>query len=53
LKLNDWKLAAQVPSLLARVAGMGMLQVRATQLYSNRQEIFVYGQGQGMVRRRG
>ena len=43
LKLNDWEMAAEVPELLRRVAAMGMT-VRATQLPSNRQEIFVYGQ---------
>ncbi|MSP59587.1 MAG: hypothetical protein EXR72_04455 [Myxococcales bacterium] len=44
LKLNDWGMADQVPDLLRRVEGMGITDVRATQLPSNRQEIFVYGQ---------
>lgn len=42
LKLNDWEMAAEVPALVARVAGMGLPAVRVTQLPSNRQEIFVY-----------
>lgn len=41
LKLNDWALAEKVPDLLARVAGMGLRDVRATQLPSNRREICV------------
>lgn len=41
LKLNDWGMAAEVPALLARVAGMGLVDVRATQLSSNRREICV------------
>lgn len=41
LKLNDWRMAAEVPTLLARVANMGLADVRATQLPSNRQEICV------------
>jgi len=41
LKLNDWKLAAAVPALRARVAGMGFEDVRATQLHANRREICV------------
>jgi 23S rRNA (cytidine2498-2'-O)-methyltransferase len=43
LKLNDWKMAAEVPALVERVAGMGLAHVRATQLPSNRREICVTG----------
>jgi 23S rRNA (cytidine2498-2'-O)-methyltransferase len=43
LKLNEWKMAADVPALLERVAGMGLSDVRATQLPSNRREICVTG----------
>lgn len=39
LKLNDWKMAEEVPALCARIAGMGLPNVRATQLPSNRREI--------------
>lgn len=41
LKLNEWRMAAEVPALLARVAGMGLSRVRATQLPANRREICV------------
>lgn len=41
LKLNDWAMAAEVPALLQRVAGMGLGEVRATQLPANRREICV------------
>ena len=43
LKLNDLGTAARIPELLRRVLEMGMTEVRATQLPSNRQEVFVYG----------
>ena len=46
LKLNDWAMAAKVPELLRRIGEMGMTEVRATQLPSNRQEIFAYGSRQ-------
>ncbi len=41
LKLNEerWKSAAEVPSLCRRVAGMGLVSVRATHLSANRREI--------------
>jgi 23S rRNA (cytidine2498-2'-O)-methyltransferase len=45
LKLNDWRLAAEVPSFLARVKAMGLAEVRATQLGANRQEICVVARG--------
>jgi 23S rRNA (cytidine2498-2'-O)-methyltransferase len=41
LKLNDWKMAAEIPALLDRVTGMALTDVRATQLPSNRREICV------------
>lgn len=43
VKLNDWKIAAEIPSILEHVRAIGMSKVRATQLASNGQEIFVYG----------
>lgn len=43
LKLNQWKLAGQIPQWLAQVKGLGLSRVKATQLYTNRQEIFVLG----------
>ncbi len=51
LKLNDWKMAAEVPALLERVAGMGLSDVRATQLPSNRREVCVVGIHRGPARR--
>ena len=44
LKLNDWSMAALVPSLIARVEGMGLVGVRATQLPSAGQEICVHAE---------
>jgi 23S rRNA (cytidine2498-2'-O)-methyltransferase len=43
LKLNDqnWKTAAEVPALCKRVAGMGLVSVRATHLAANRCEICI------------
>ncbi len=41
LKLNQWKMAAEVPALCQRVAGMGFFAVRATQLATHRREICV------------
>jgi 23S rRNA (cytidine2498-2'-O)-methyltransferase len=43
LKLNDWRMAAEVPALMRRVEGMGARDVRATQLPANRQEVCVVG----------
>lgn len=43
LKLNEWKIAREIPSMLDHVAAMGMTRVRARQLYHNRQEIMVSG----------
>jgi 23S rRNA (cytidine2498-2'-O)-methyltransferase len=43
IKLNNWKMAEEIPHMLEHVKAMGMAKLRATQLASNRQEIFVYG----------
>jgi 23S rRNA (cytidine2498-2'-O)-methyltransferase len=43
LKLNEWKMAAEIPSWRGKVRAMGMTRVRATQLPHNRQEITVFG----------
>lgn len=45
LKLNDWAMAAKLPDLLRRIGGMGLVGVRATQLPSNRQEVFAFATG--------
>lgn len=51
LKLNEWKFAGEIPSMLEHVRAMGMVRVRATQLASNKQEICVVGlTRQGVVR---
>lgn len=41
LKLNDWDMAGEIPDFLRRIEGMGLTDVRATQLPANRQEITV------------
>jgi len=43
IKLNEWKTADEIPDMLAHIKAMGMEEVRATQLATNKQEIFVYG----------
>lgn len=43
VKINQWKWADQIPSMLEHIQAMGMQKVRATQLSSNGQEIFIYG----------
>jgi 23S rRNA (cytidine2498-2'-O)-methyltransferase len=51
LKLNDWKMAAEVSELCARIAGMGLEDVRATQLTANRREICVIASSARQARR--
>lgn len=41
LKLTDWRLADELPTLLARIRGWGFPRVRARQLQYNRQEVCV------------
>lgn len=43
LKLNRWEDAEQLPRWLNRLEAMGLVQPRAQQLYSNRQELCVVG----------
>lgn len=43
LKLNDDRMIDQVPDFLRRVRELGAADVRATQLPSNRRELFAYG----------
>lgn len=43
LKLNRWADAEQLPRWLNRLEAMGLVQPRAQQLYSNRQELCVVG----------
>jgi 23S rRNA (cytidine2498-2'-O)-methyltransferase len=43
LKLDDWRAVRHIPKLLASISAMGMDEVKATQLPSNRMEVFVCG----------
>jgi len=43
LKLDDWKAIKHIPRFLNSVSAMGMVEVKATQLPSNRMEVFVCG----------
>lgn len=43
LKLDDWKALRHVPRFLKSIESMGMVEVKATQLPSNRMELFVCG----------
>jgi len=43
LKLDDWKAIRHIPRFLNSVSAMGMTLVKATQLPSNRMEVFVCG----------
>ena len=43
LKLNEWKMADEIPSMLDHLRAMGMVRLRAAQLSHFRQEILVYG----------
>ena len=43
LKLNEWKLAADLPAIQEHLKAMGIVRVRMTQLASNKQEICVFG----------
>jgi 23S rRNA (cytidine2498-2'-O)-methyltransferase len=54
IKLNEWKIADQIPSFLEHVKAMGMVYVRATQLASNKQEFLIYGlTRRGVARHKG
>jgi 23S rRNA (cytidine2498-2'-O)-methyltransferase len=41
LKLNNWRMASEIPAFLKRLQGMGFSEVHATQLAHNRQEVCV------------
>ncbi len=43
LKLDDWKAVRHIPRFIKSVESMGMVAVKATQLPSNRMELFVCG----------
>lgn len=42
IKLNQWRIAREIPLMLERLRELGFADARATQLANNRQEIFVY-----------
>jgi 23S rRNA (cytidine2498-2'-O)-methyltransferase len=42
VKLNEWKIAREIPHFFEHLRAMGMVRVRARQLASNKQEIFIY-----------
>ncbi len=43
VKLNQWKLASEIPDWLEHIKAIGMQRVKARQLSTNRQEILIYG----------
>lgn len=43
VKLNQWKLADEIPHMLAHLKAMGMIKVRAAQLSCHRQEVGIMG----------
>ena len=43
IKLNEWKMADEIPSMLEHLRAMGMVRLRAAQLSHFRQEILIYG----------
>ena len=44
LKLNDWKLASEIPQYLKRLGQIGFRDLHPVQLCSNRQEFFVWAE---------
>jgi 23S rRNA (cytidine2498-2'-O)-methyltransferase len=51
VKLNDWKYAREIPSMVRHVQAMGLKHVRAAQLASHRREIAIGGlTRRGMMR---
>lgn len=54
VKLNQWKLAGEIPMMLDHVKAMGMVRVKAGQLFHHRQEILIAGlTRQGLTRKGG
>ncbi len=45
IKLNDWKFATSIPLYLKRLDEIGFRKLQPIQLWSNRQEFFVYAGG--------
>lgn len=42
IKLNEWRIAREIPSMFDHLRAMGMVRIRARQLASNKQEIFIF-----------
>ncbi len=51
LKLNQWKMASEIPQMLEHVREMGIRRLRAAQLSQNRQEFVIFGLTQKGLRR--
>ncbi len=43
VKLNQWKIADEIPQMLDHVRAMGMKKIKVAQLSHHRQEIIIYG----------
>lgn len=51
VKMNQWRYAAEIPSMVEHVKAMGMVRVKVAQLSSHRQEILIFGlTRKGLVR---
>ena len=42
VKLNNWKIASEIPGMFKHLEAMGMVHIRAAQLAHDRQELFIY-----------
>lgn len=42
IKLNEWKIAREIPPMMDHLRAMGMVRIRARQLVNNKQEIFIF-----------
>jgi 23S rRNA (cytidine2498-2'-O)-methyltransferase len=52
VKLNKWKIASEIPSMLEHVRAMGFVRVKAAQLSHHKQEIAIFGLTRLGVRRK-
>ena len=43
IKLNEWKMADEIPNFIEQVEAMGMVRVKAAQLSYHRKEIVIFG----------
>lgn len=42
IKLNEWRIAREIPSMFDHLRAMGMVRIRAKQLWSNKQEVLIF-----------